>query len=173
MTVLLLGCASLSFEVDGSTAIATGNLNGRSPDTVRQLLQDHPDLEVVVLQDMPGSVDDVAALEAARVLREAQLTTRVPSDGEIASGGVDFFLAGVVREVEDGGLVGVHSWSGGGQEGHELPRDHPEHELYLDYYAEMGITEDFYWFTLDAAEARDIHWMTREELETYELVTPD
>ena len=49
MTVLLLGCASLSFEVDGTTAIATGNLNGRSPDTVRQLLQDHPDLEVVVL----------------------------------------------------------------------------------------------------------------------------
>lgn len=33
------------------------------------------------------------------------------SGDELASGGVDFFLAGVNRAVEEGGMVGAHSWS--------------------------------------------------------------
>ena len=39
-----------------------------------------------------------------------------------------------------------------------------------DYYEEMGITENFYWFALEAASADDIHWMTQEELTTYGLI---
>ena len=35
----------------------------------------------------------------------------------------------------------------------------------------MGIPADFYWFTLEAAPADDIHWMSRDEMETYAVVT--
>ena len=35
----------------------------------------------------------------------------------------------------------------------------------------MGIAEDFYWFTLNAADADDIHWMTRTEMKRYKMLT--
>ena len=74
------------------------------------------------------------------------------------------------RTVSPGGKVGVHSWAGGSREGANLDRDHSEHTMYMDYYEEMGITEDFYWFTLNAAGADDIHWMSQEEMRTYGLI---
>lgn len=170
--VALTGCAaSLEFDVNGSVAVMTGELDTDAPEIVRDLLEDNPQLETIVMQDVPGSLDDVAALKAGRLVREAELRTEVPSGGEIASGGVDFFIAGVERAVADGGKVGVHSWSDGRTEGSELPKSDPEHDLYLDYYEEMDLAEDFYWFVLDAADSRDIHWMTREELEEHGVVT--
>ena len=42
--------------------------------------------------------------------------------------------------------------------------------LYLEYYKDMGIPEDFYWFTLEAAPYDGIHEMTREEMLQYELI---
>lgn len=172
LLLLLSGCLyGTDFSVDGDVATMTGEITGRTPDKVAELLDAHPNLSTIVLLDVPGSLDDVANVEAARLVRAAGLATHVPADGEIASGGVDFFCAGVTRSAESGARFGVHSWSGGGVEGWELDRDDPEHELYLDYYVEMGIPEDFYWFTLEAAEARDIHWMSEEELATYGLLT--
>lgn len=35
----------------------------------------------------------------------------------------------------------------------------------------MGIPSDFYWFTLEAAPAESIHWMTEEELFQYHITT--
>jgi hypothetical protein len=172
MFTLLLACVPLRFEVDGTTAYMTGDLSGSAPRKVRALFEENPDLERIELVMCPGSLDDFAALEAARLVREQGVDTHVGSEGEIASGAVDFFIAGVNRSVDDGGLVGVHSWSGGALEGNELPRDDPEHALYLDYYDEMGIDEAFYWFTLDAAPSNDIHWMTQDELAEYGLITP-
>lgn len=54
----------------------------------------------------------------------------------------------------------------------DLPDDDPEHDLYLDDHAEMGIDADYYYrFTLGAAPAADIHWMTSDELDTYGVAT--
>ena len=173
MVVALTGCATpLTLKVDGTVVVMRGELNSDSPEQVGKLIEDNPDLETIIMEDVPGSLDDVATLEAARLVREAGLNTEVPADGEIASGGVDFFLAGVERTVAEGGKVGVHSWSDRLTEGSELPQDDPEHRLYLDYYADMGIDEAFYWFTLSAAASRDIHWMTRDELEQHSIITP-
>lgn len=46
-----------------------------------------------------GSVDDESNLVAYKMVREAGLNTYLPSDGDIASGGVDFFIAGIERTV--------------------------------------------------------------------------
>jgi hypothetical protein len=43
--------------------------------------------------------------------------------------------------------------------------------MYLNYYDEMGIPQSFYWYTLEAASAEDIHWMTESELEQYNMLT--
>ena len=169
--IFMLSCMPLRFDVQGTTAVMTGDLTSRSPDKVEQLLEDYPDLKWIELLDCPGSLDDRAALKASRLIREANINTRVPENGEIFSGAVDFFIAGIQREVLDGGIVGVHSWSDGSVEGSELPVEHLEHDLYEDYYEDMGISEDFYWFTLNAAASDDIHHMTRQELIEYSLVT--
>ena len=96
------------------------------------------------------------------------LATHLPKEGEIASGGTDFFLAGHERTLEAGSRIGVHSWSGlDGEEGVDVPRDDPQHQLYLEYYRAMEIPEASYWFTLEAAPAAGVHWMSTSELEQF------
>ena len=150
----------------------TGVISTSTPDAVRTLLDDHPDVATIVMIDVPGSADDNANLEASRLIRDAGIATHATGDSFLASGGVDFYLAGATRTFDPGAQFGVHSWAtGDGIEGSELPRDDQQHELYLDYYDEMGINADFYWFTLDAAPAEDIYWMTEAELERYGFAT--
>lgn len=139
-----------------------------TPDEVAEMLDENPDLTTIVLQDVPGSGDDEANLEASRLVRKAGLATHVPADGFIASGGVDFFLAGTARSWDPGAEFGVHSWAtGDGTEGKDVAASDPQHDLYLGYYAEMGVPEAFYWFTLEAAPADALHFMTEAELEQY------
>ena len=161
-----------AFTVDGNTATMTGVIDSSTPDAVRDLLAENPDVDTIVMVDVPGSADDEANLEASRLVRAAGLTTHARSDSVLASGGVDFYLAGATRTYEPGAQFGVHSWAtGDGAEGIDVPRDDEQHALYLNYYAEMGIDADFYWFTLEAAPADDIHWMTEAELTKYAFVT--
>ncbi|MEM9132166.1 MAG: hypothetical protein AAF962_05755 [Actinomycetota bacterium] len=161
-----------AFAVEGSEAFMSGVIASSTPAAVRELIAEHPEVTTIVMVDVPGSADDVANLEAARLVREAGLDTHVPADGEIASGGVDFYLAGVERTFADGAVFGVHSWATvDGTEGIDVPRDDPQHRLYLDYYAEVGISDDFYWFTLEAAPAAGIHDMTADELARYGFAT--
>jgi len=167
----LAGCGGARFAIDGPDAFMNGAIDGRTPRRLHHLIETHPDVTRIVLQQVPGSKNDHANVEAARALRAAGLSTHVPADGEIASGGVDFFCAGVERTAEDGARFGVHSWAGDGIVPTELPEDSPEHDLYLDFYTEMGIPTSFYWFTLQAAPAEDIDWMTPDELDAYGLLT--
>jgi len=163
--------AGARFEVQGELALMNGVIGASTPGRVLELLLEHPRVHTLVLEEVPGSMDDEANLRAARYVRAHGLRTLVRADSEVSSGGVDFFLAGAVREVELGALLGVHSWGGPGGEGDQVPEDDPEHQLYLDFYEEMGTPAAFYWYTLRAASAHDIHWMTEEEIELYGVRT--
>tara|TARA_B100000683_G_C12394660_1_gene517031 strand:+ start:522 stop:1043 length:522 start_codon:yes stop_codon:yes gene_type:complete len=172
--LFFIGCTpSLQFEVNGTVAIMNGELTSDAPDQVATLLEENPNIEWIELQNCPGSLDDHSALEASRMIRSANINTRVPINGEIASGAVDFFIAGVQRTVVEGGKVGVHSWSNGDVEGSEVPESDSEHDLYLNFYEDMGISSDFYWFTLNAASSDGLHYMTQDELREYELINTD
>ncbi len=160
-----------SFDVQGTTAVVTGTLDISTPSRMMELILKHPEVDTLILLDCPGSIDDESALHACRMIRLHGFTTIVPANGEVASGGVDLFLSGKHRLVEPGARFGVHSWGGIGESGVDVPRDDESHELYEDYYRDMGIHPDFYWFTLEAADPDDIHWMTRKELEQYQCVT--
>ena len=159
------------FEVEGDHAVMHGTIGPSTPGRVLELILEHPDVDTIVLVDVPGSMDDDANLRAARCVRRHGFTTVLPERAEVASGGTDFFLAGRERIIESPVRLGVHSWAGFDEEGADLPRDHPEHRKYIDYYREMGIAEEFYWFTLEAAPADDIHWMTDEELRRFGMAT--
>jgi acetyl esterase/lipase len=165
--------ASLQFEVVGREAHAFGTIDGTTPGRVMQLLLEHPEVRTIVLDDVPGSVDDDSSLRACRLIRHHRLSTHVPSDGEIASGGVDMFCAGVNRTADPGAMIGVHSWGGVAESGAAASKDDEAHQMYLEYGREMGLPDAFYWFTIEAAGPDDIHWMTREELSRFGVLTDD
>ncbi|MCH2133520.1 MAG: hypothetical protein MK116_07205 [Phycisphaerales bacterium] len=161
----------VEFEIQGDTALMRGNITADTPGEMLRLIFEHPEVRKIDLVYVPGSLDDESGMRAIRYARAHGFDTFIKAGGMVASGGTDFFLAGVNRTCEPGGLVGVHSWSWMGDDGNELPRDHEEHQAYLEFYRDMGIGEDFYWFTLDSAGADDIHWMSQEELRNYNCVT--
>jgi len=170
--VMLQGEETTSFAVEGDKAVMTGVISKQTIAKVEKLIKEHPEVKTIVMQNVPGSIDDESNLVACRLVRAHGFNTHVPSDGMIASGGTDFFTAGVKRTVEEGAEIGVHSWAGDGvEDASKLPNDHEEHQKYLDYYKEMKIPQDFYWFTIKAAPASRIYNMTAKELIEYQLVT--
>lgn len=166
---------ALTITAEGEQLVAQGVIDGSSVSVVRNAIAQNPQAKTLILQNIPGSADDVANLKLARMVRDAGLRTVVPSDGMVASGGTDLFLAGTKRRAAPGACIGVHSWATGGitgvQQATDFPRDDPEHQKYLSYYAEMGIPAAFYWYTLEAAPAESIHWMTAAEVNEYRLTT--
>ena len=160
------------FSVRGDWAIMDGDITSNIVNQLNKLVTDHPQVKTIVMANVPGSSDDEMNLKAGLRLRELGLNTYLPPGGEIASGGVDLFLAGKERFAAPDVLVGVHSWAGDGvNDASTLPRDHASHKPYLDYYQSIGIDEDFYWFTIEAANAEDIHWMTAAERTEHGITT--
>ena len=164
----------LHLDSRGDMLFVRGVVDGGSHEKVYDVLNNELRVGTLVFTMVPGSVDDDTNLALGRMLRRAGVATYLPARGEVASGGTDLFLAGTRRIVERGARIGVHSWSAGfffGPSAVDLPRDHPEHAKYLDYYRDIGIPEAFYWFTLEAAPPDDIHWMTEEEMQKYRIFT--
>lgn len=167
---------SLQVEVVDQRFIAEGVVDGSTPEIIEAAIASNPDVRELVLKWVPGSADDEANLRVAHIVRDAGLTTVVPEGGIVASGGTDLFLAGTERIVGPGACVGVHSWASGGllggvTQGRDIPRDSEAHTPYLRYYAGIGIDDAFYWYTLDAADADEMHWMSNAEIERFDMAT--
>ncbi len=156
---------------DSSTVIMEGVINSNTLDDIKNLFDQNPQITTLIMQNVPGSSDDEINLLASREIRQRGIATHIPADGMVASGGTDMFLAGIKRTIDAGARLGVHSWSTGDQEATDFPRSDSVHSSYLNYYMEMGIDTEFYWYTLEAAPADDIHWMTDEEIERYGVLT--
>ena len=161
----------VKFTVKGETAYMTGVITASTPATVLQLLFEHPEVTTIEMLTVPGSIDDVANLRASLYVHKFGLNTKLNANSSVASGGTDFFLAGRQRIVEKGAKIGVHSWGGGNVAATDVPKDDPAHEKYLNYYKIVGIPQAFYWYTLEAAPASDIHIMTEDEIKKYKIRT--
>lgn len=161
----------LTFTQDGDSFVLTGEIDGDTQDAFDDALDAAPEVRTLILQSIGGSVDDEANVAFARVVRQMGFTTIVPSDGLVASGGTDLFLAGQTRVLEQGACVGVHSWAAEDFTATDLPRTDPEHDRYLSYYADLGIDPDFYWFTIEAAPADGMHWITADEAARFAVST--
>lgn len=161
---------------DATTAIMNGVIGSNTPQEWDNFITANPSISKMIMKDCPGSDDDDANLQAARKIRDQGVAIHLPADAEIASGAVDLFLAGTTRTRENGSKIGVHSWADGdNNEATDFPVGHANHQPYIDYYKEMGFSttdaEAFYYFTINAAKAADIHWMTDVEIAKYKLLT--
>lgn len=159
-------------EVHGTNAVLNGDLGARTFNQIIDLVKQHPEVDTIILEEVPGSVNDEVNVEAGRIIRKSGLATFVPADGLIASGGVDLFVSGVSRTIEDGAMVGVHSCFGDGVECRDIPKGDSRHDSQIDYFNEMlgePLGENFYFYTLDAAPFDDVHYMTRQEIDMWKL----
>ncbi len=161
---------------DETTAFMEGDINCKTPQYWKNYIAAFPNTTKIIMGNCPGSSDDEANVKVAKEVHAQNLTIHLPATAEIASGAVDFFLAGTTRTREAGSKIGVHSWSGGGKKATDYPVGAEEHLLYINYYIDVGFSqqdaEDFYYFTIHAAPASDIHWMTDDEIDQYKLLTP-
>ena len=173
----------LNLEIRDGYLLVNGIVDERSFDQFYELLNTRSKaidqtreegIKVLIFTTVPGSADDETNLDLGCLIRLRQLVTFLPARGMIASGGTDLFLAGKRRIVERGAKIGVHSWSSGffgRRNASRLPKDHRDHSKYLNYYRNIEISVDFYWFTLEAAPPGDIHWMTHKEQLSYKVFT--
>ena len=169
----LIGAGSSRLELKDGRAYLTGELGTRTYQQIADLIETRPDIDTLVLANVPGSMNDSVNMHTGRLIRAAGYSTYVLADGFIASGGVDLFVAGVKRVIEEGAQVGVHSWCcvDGEQAVSSLPRDHPAHAAQLAYFEEMmgASGPDFYFFTLEAADFDDIYFMSTEDLIAWKI----
>ena len=180
--MLLAGCEQVailalnqvettSFTVEGATLFMEGEINSKTLKQFEAVIAQNPGITTLVELEVPGSLADDTMIPLAYRVRELGLTTHLTSTSRIYSGGVDLFLAGVNRTMENGAEIGVHSWSDGSREAKNYPRDALEHEQNRKYVEDMLGDDAFYWFTIYAAPADDIHIMSQDEINTYGLLT--
>lgn len=129
--------------IDGKRAALVATTDATSPRAFQAMLAAYPGIEVIEFVDAPGTNNDLANLRLGRAIRAAGLATHVPDGGSARSGAVELFLAGTRRTIAPGALFAVHSWRDErGREPADFAPEAPENRLYLDYYAEMGMSAE-------------------------------
>ena len=156
------------FRVIGDRVELVGETDAMSPSWFARVLADNPGLARLEMIECPGTLDDRANLELGRMIRKAGLATHVPAHGSVRSGAVELFLAGIERSMEPGAEFAVHSWRDEyGREADDFSLDDPENRVYLDYYADMGMSSQqaraFYAMTNSVPHHR-ARWMEAGEM---------
>ena len=163
----LAGIGDTTLDIKGNEVYLNGTLGTNAYVQFKDLIENHPEVTTIVLENVPGSINDAVNMHTGRIIREAGLNTKVLADSEIASGGVDLFCAGKQRIVTSGARLGIHSWGGDGISAGELAKDHPAHQHQIEYFTMCLGTQKgpaFYFRTLEAAPASEIHWMDDTEI---------
>ncbi len=171
--VAVLGSFGPFAVVSAEIAQMRGETDASTPGQFRRMLAAWPALKTIRMIDVAGTHNDDANFEVARMIRRAGISTVVPGNGSVRSGGVELFLAGVRRNAEPGAEFGVHSWRGeDGVDARDASANDPAHAAYVRYYQEVGLpaqtAREFYAFTNRVAFA-DVHYMTRDELARFQI----
>ena len=172
-----LGTGNSTITVNGNVAEINGTLGSLAYNQILDLNRDERNVHTLLLNIIPGSINDEVNEETGRLIREAGYTTWVKSTSIVESGGVDLFVAGKKRIVESGAILGVHSWCCGenGEDAFEIPANDDQHTRPKQYIIDMlgePYGTNFYYFAINAAPASGIHNLTDAEIEQYRLVTP-
>lgn len=161
---------------DNVTVEMDGDIGSAALNDFNSLISDFPDVNKINMIEVSGSLDDEINLQVAALVHQRGISIHLVDNGLIASGGTDFFLAGTTRTIGTGTQIGVHSWSDGENEATDYAVGHQFHEEYIDFYISIGFSradaEAFYYFTINAASADDIHWMTAAEIDQYGVLKP-
>jgi len=159
--------------VSAAEAHLNGATDEATPSQFRQMITQYPGIKRISMIDCPGTENDDANLEVARMIHKAGISTHVPANGSVRSGGVELFLAGLKRTYEKGAQFGVHSWiDEDGMQARDVPANDPINAAYIGYYQEVGLPPQtaraFYAFTNQTA-FDSIHYMSEQELARFQI----
>ena len=161
---------------DNTTIEMDGTINSSSLTNFTALTTAFSNVNKINLKNCDGSSDDEVNLLLSAAIHQKGINIHLMDNGSIASGGVDLFLAGIQRTRGSDTKIGVHSWASGTTTATDFPVGHAMHLPYITYYVSVGFTqqqaEAFYYFTINAAPASGIHWMTEPEITQYNMITP-
>ena len=161
-------------QSDNVTIEMNGEINKNSKKSFDDLIDNYPNITTINIVNCDGSSDDEVNLALSKDVHTKGINTHLLDNASIASGGVDFFLAGVKRSRDNNTQIGVHSWSDGNNTATDYAVGHANHLPYIQYYKDIGFSqqeaEDFYYFTINAAPANSIHWMTESEITQYKML---
>lgn len=166
--------------LNDNSVFMSGEIGDNTLVNFEALIGEYPNINQIIIGEVPGSFNDEINLQVSKLVYDSNIAIHLNDDGLIASGGVDFFLAGRTRTIGSNTQIGVHSWGGEDGSGNtvtatDFPVGHEFHLEYINYYKSIGFTQEdaeaFYYFTINAAGADEIHWMTAEEIAQYKLLT--
>ncbi|MBN8785400.1 MAG: hypothetical protein J0G98_20260, partial [Terrimonas ferruginea] len=157
--------------IDDSHAALLGITDDRSPAQFAAMLRDYPGIAILEMIECPGTFDDIANLRLGRMIRAADIATRVPRGGSVRSGAVELFLAGANRSIEDGASFAVHAWEDdSGRQASDYPASAPENRKYIAYYRDMGMSaqqaQAFYAMT-NSAPFEKARWLSAGEMRSW------
>ena len=133
-------------------------------------------------------IDGVETDECVKLCRKIywhRIQTFLPKGGLVASGGTDLLAVGFAasysgdaeqpeREPHAGTCIVVHAWGGGWDRndegsawGIQTQRSHLAQEKYLQYYEDVDVAADFYWFAIESAKAGDMRYTNTEMFSEY------
>lgn len=171
----LISGGTSQFKVKENSAILIGELGTNTYVQLSTLIENNPKVDTIVIKAVNGSLNDEINMHTGNLLRNSGLNTKIPNNGYAYSGGVDLFAAGVNRQVEGNGILGVHSWCcSAGTTADKLPKDDEAHHDQVAYFTKMlgkEIGPDFYFYTIHAAPFDSVHPMTRAEMISYSILT--
>ncbi len=171
-----MGGGNSTISVSGAVATINGALGRVTYNQILDLNHNKHDINTLLLGEIDGSIDDATNEKTGRLFGEAGYTIWVNSNSEIYSGGVDLLCSGKRRKIDQGAILGVHSWCCGnkGEDALEIPKNDAQHTRPKTYLIEMlgePFGTDFYFFAINAATADSIHNMTTAEIEKYHLIS--
>ena len=122
---LLTGCAGLQgraaddaqvvqlngFVVSGTQIVFNGTVTDQAVAQFEELRASRDGIETLVLERVDGAQGSTGAFALGREVRAAGLTTQAPADAQLSGAGVDVFLAGSRRRIEDGATLRLRGTS--------------------------------------------------------------
>jgi hypothetical protein len=164
------GPKTASFAAEGTRLIMTGVIDDDTIDKLDDAVDDHPDATTIVMRNVAGSENPDVNLALARDLRRRGLSTYVAAGDRVGPGATDVLIGGLHRIAERGASVGVKSWGDKDKAAADLPLSDEAHNRHLEFYREMGIHEEFYWFSLRAARPDGVEWMSEVDMFRFRVV---
>jgi hypothetical protein len=119
---------------DDKTIEMDGAIGSASLTNFNNLEAAFPTINKINIIDCEGSSDDEINLLLSPKVHQKGIDIHLTDNGEIASGGVDFFIAGIRRTKGSNTGIGVHSWSDGNASATDFPVGNANHLPYINYY---------------------------------------
>ena len=86
-----------------------GEIKSSSLKKFNKLLTAYPNVNRINIKSCRGSSNDQINLELSALINQKEISIHLLDSGVVASGGIDFFLAGVARTKGTNTRIGVHS----------------------------------------------------------------